>query len=260
MTNINVTGKDVLQDGTPVGFSVVAKGEFATMFGKLYGVPTMKVGATSQATAGVTTKLEIALVLDTTYSMTGAKITAAKDAAKELIAKLSAKAKTPDQIRFALIPYAQYVRIDTTLRTSGMVDVPDDYTEVKNVCYITRPVVSQTNCVTETRTGYRDGVPYTYNYTTCDYVYGDPETVCNDFTYNYKWYGCVGSRSYPYNTMDGDYTNNRLPGIVNLSTTCGGSVIVPLTSDTTVLNTAIDSMGVNGETYMPSGLVWGGVC
>lgn len=66
-----------------------------------------------------------------------------------------------------------------------------------------------------------------------------------------EWF--VGSRNYPLDTQDGSYST-RVPGLLNHW--CPGTVL-PLTSDVTAVNTAIDGMSAYGQTYIPSGLVWG---
>lgn len=68
-----------------------------------------------------------------------------------------------------------------------------------------------------------------------------------------SWEGCVGSRNFPANTEDSDYTTNPIPAID------GACVerIFPLSTDKQDMLDAIDGMVGNGWTYIPSGLVWG---
>ena len=94
-----------------------------------------------------------------------------------------------------------------------------------------------------------DGTPVQVN--VCDWNYGAPVEVCG--TYTSEWRGCVGSRPYPLNIQDGTYST-PVPGL--LDTWCGPE-IVPLTHDQTALNAAISGMTAWGDTYIPSGLVWG---
>ena len=98
-----------------------------------------------------------------------------------------------------------------------------------------------------------DGRSMTASYEQCDIVYGDPVYQCSTWTNSYTWRGCVGSRAYPLNMKDENYST-RIPGILNAD--CP-SRIQPLTSSRSDLRNAIDAMVAVGETYLPSGLVWG---
>ncbi len=68
------------------------------------------------------------------------------------------------------------------------------------------------------------------------------------------WEGCVGSRNYPANTEDSDYGTKKIPAI-------GGHVcgerIFPLSTDKQDMLDAINNMVAIGNTYIPSGLLWG---
>lgn len=67
------------------------------------------------------------------------------------------------------------------------------------------------------------------------------------------WMGCVGSRSYPYNTLDTDYAANKIPGL--LGAPCPAK-LMPLSSDPDALETMIGNLNPNGYTYIPAGLTW----
>jgi Flp pilus assembly protein TadG len=246
-------GKDVKDGSTVTAFRVEASLEMDTMVGALVGQSKLPISTSSQATVGGTEKFEIALVLDTTGSMQGAKLDALKVAAKNLVSTVSAKAKKVDQARFAVVPFSQWVNVGLANRNETWIDVPADYTETKTVDVYTYPNRVDTNCRQETRTGYNDGVPYTYQATVCDTVWGDPVITPTQQTYDHKWNGCVGSRNYPLDTQDGTYTT-RVPGLLNHW--CPGTVL-PLTSDVASVNAAIDGMSAYGQTYIPSGLIWG---
>jgi len=68
-----------------------------------------------------------------------------------------------------------------------------------------------------------------------------------------RWRGCVGSREYPRNLADSDFTA-PVPGIMNVD--CAAE-ITPLTADQKALNNAINRMRPNGLTYIPAGVSWG---
>ncbi len=67
------------------------------------------------------------------------------------------------------------------------------------------------------------------------------------------WRGCVGSREYPNNTIDGSYSDG-IPPIMN--ETCAQPV-EPLTADSAKLLNRIGGLTGNGMTYIPGGLAWG---
>jgi hypothetical protein len=199
------------------------------------------------------TKLEIALALDNTGSMSGTKLTVLKDSATRLVDNLLDKSPSPDAVRFALVPFGQYVNVGLGNRSAPWLSVPDDYSSSSETCGDERPVLSSTNCRTVSYTYTVDGREQTGSYQECDNTYGDPVYQCRTSTSTYTWRGCVGSRAYPLDVQDTGYAT-RIPGILNAS--CS-SPIQPLTSDRSVLHNAIDAMSATGNTYIPAGVSWG---
>lgn len=65
--------------------------------------------------------------------------------------------------------------------------------------------------------------------------------------------GCVGSRDYPGNVQDSNYSASPIPGITGAP--CPDPLL-PLTNNTTKIEDAIKAMDANGWTYIPAGLVW----
>ncbi len=67
------------------------------------------------------------------------------------------------------------------------------------------------------------------------------------------WQGCVGSRAYPFNIQDNDYSSVKVPGV-------NGAIcpaqLLPLTDDKAALTTMIDNLSADGWTYIPSGAMW----
>jgi hypothetical protein len=77
----------------------------------------------------------------------------------------------------------------------------------------------------------------------------------------FRWFGCVGSRTVADTRLRVDRPDVRYPGFVEDRQNCL-SRIMPLTSDRGALLSAIDAMVVNvgsyrPYTYIPSGLIWG---
>jgi len=67
------------------------------------------------------------------------------------------------------------------------------------------------------------------------------------------WKGCVGSRNYPYNTLDSDYATHKTPGVNGAP--CPDK-LMPLSTDEVALDTMISKLTPNGFTYIPAGLTW----
>lgn len=262
---VTMTPKNIVQDGANYGYNVAASGTVPTTLGKILGVQDVPVSAFSEAIGGIRTPTEVVMVLDTTYSMMGWKITTLKDAATKMVDELNSLASGPGTIRYGIVPFSQYVNIGKHNRNKAWMNVPADWKETGTHCYMDYPVTGQTNCRNEwvpaqpAGTCYNDGVPYScgghagYNQNVCDNTYGPPKEVCYNWSVDHKWNGCAGSRNYPLNTRDENYVN-RIPGIMDAE--CG-SEILELTPSTTQAKNKINSLTPQGETYIPSGLIWG---
>ena len=234
-------------------FSLRVTGEFETSLLKIAKMDSIPISIHTEAKVAAPKVLEVALVVDNTYSMTGTKITALKSAANDLV-DIILDETNEEEVKISLVPFSQYVNVGIDRRVEDWIDIEDDYSTTEYRCSISYPDLTRTNCTTETRTCYRDGIPYDCNYTTCEYDYGEPQETCSDRTYNYVWNGCVGSRGYPLNIEDDQYGVTQVPGLANYS--CPQELL-PLTSDKTAIETAIEAMYPQGETYIPSGLTWG---
>jgi Flp pilus assembly protein TadG len=235
-------------------FEGVAVGSVKTSFLGIAGDKDLAINVKSEVIYGFNS-LEVALVLDATNSMSGTKFTTMKTAAKDLVDTLYATPEASKKVKVAVVPFARYVNVGTGNRYASWIDVPADYSETNNVCSTTKPVIDKQGCRIETGNATNDGVPYTYTYEVCDsYTYGPEETNCSDQTSNYTWNGCVGSRHHPLNTKDDGY-GSRIPGLLN--TWCP-SALSPLSKSKLSIKSDIDAMTTSGDTYIPSGLIWGG--
>lgn len=218
----------------------------------LSGIEHVDVAASTQVEiAGQ--NVEVALVLDTTTSMAGAKMTALQDAAKALIDTTFATPEATETVRIGIVPFAQYVNVGVANRNASWMSVAADSSVVHTQCRQTTPVIGTSNCRMQTYTGYNDGTPYTYEAEVCDYEYGPPVEDCTPWTETTTWYGCAGSRNSPLDSLDQDYAT-KVPGIMNAG--CGAE-ISPLTNDADLLRSKIDGLVATGDTYIPAGLMWG---
>jgi hypothetical protein len=79
-------------------------------FGALFGYEDWQVAVSSSADIAYVS-YEIALVLDTTGSMAGGKLTALKDAVDGMIESMSVQVKDKNKLKFALVPFASFVNV-----------------------------------------------------------------------------------------------------------------------------------------------------
>lgn len=233
----------ISRDGDTV--TVDAANTVDTYFANIFGKPTLDVGVESTATYAPR-NVDIALALDTTWSMEGAKLASAKSAANGLVDKL--KEFENDKLKMSVVPFAQYVNVGLSRRNATWLEVEDDFT--KNVCRMKRDVVSRTNCRPATGTWDRDGTPVSYTYQQCDVTYGPEYEVCSDK--EVKWNGCVGSRQAPWHERVA-YEGRKIPGLMGVN--CGAELL-PLTSNMTTVKSKINSLSADKKTYLPSGLSW----
>jgi Mg-chelatase subunit ChlD len=261
----------VLQNGQEAAVRVTVSSSTRTTLLNVIGIREIPVSVEARATSGRNERFDVAFVLDTTGSMTGARLASLKSATTALIDDFLARRGEPDQIQVSVIPFGQYVNVGMGNRNQPWLDVPNDYqTPVTRTCRMEREVVRQ-ECTrvhrpavpAQPRTCTNDGVSYRCDTPAqparwenqCTPVYG-PNMVerCSNSGGNWvRWSGCVGSRNYPNETRDANY-NIRIPGLMN--TTCG-SPILEATNDLQLAKQRINALTTSGETYLPSGLIWG---
>ena len=239
-------------------FRFVANGKIDTMFMKIAGYNTLNIGAETEIRNNYG-NLELAMVLDNTWSMsTGGKMRALKRAANTLVDKLHDNKSEASKLKIGLVPFAQYVNVGMSRRNASWLYVPDDQ-EVEHTeeGYWERKVVRKYNCRKETKTGYRDGIPYNYEEEVCDKEYGKREWHEGEtWTATEVWHGCVGSRNYPLNTKDKS-PGVKIQGLIDEEKKCPRK-ITTLTKSKSVIKREIRKMTADGDhTYIPAGLMWG---
>ena len=228
-----------------------AAAKVPTTFLAAVGVDVIDVDVMSKINFGTGT-LELALVLDVTRSMDGAKLDGLKSAADDLVEQLFDAAGKPEDVKISLVPFSHYVNVGMGNRNASWIDVPSDYSNTENVCSDSYPTIDGSCREVET-SWFEDGQQKFGSTTQCDYDYSQPPTTtCEDRTTNYTWSGCVGSVGAPGNVQD--VPGERVPGLLN--TGCPAA-LVELTSSETQLTSAIAGLGTHGDTYIPAGLVWG---
>jgi len=273
LSHIALAPENITREGANYGYRVKAHAQVKTVFGGLFGLDLVSMDVLAEAVGTISSSTEIALVLDTTYSMTGWKIDTLKKASTDMVETLGKLSTKPEQLKFSIVPFSEYVNVGLGNRKKPWLNVPDDYQDPsRKVCWKERPVTGQNNCRTVNypatpgtppHTCYNDGVPYSCGGSSpqparsvqvCDNTYGaEVEKCAIEQGQWHRWHGCVGSRNSPLDTQDGSYTT-RIPGLMDAW--CG-TPLVELTSDLRTIKQTIRDLSPNGETYIPAGLVWG---
>lgn len=109
-TNFHLEFSDlkIVHEGTAVRLDGSTRADIA--FGGLFGYDGWEVKTSSEADVAYVS-YEVALVLDTTGSMAGGKLTALKDAVDGMIESMSAQVKDKDKLKFSLVPFASFVNV-----------------------------------------------------------------------------------------------------------------------------------------------------
>ncbi len=250
--NLNPTTKvQVTKDGTVLA-TVTLDVPLHVM--PVLGMKTTTISITSKAAYGTGGKAEVALVFDTTYSMVGAKLSAAQVAAKSLVDTLYSTPNAAKNVKIGLVPFTYYVNVGLPYRNQSWITGAQDYSTTTYECWDTYPNATYTNPVTVSATCYNDGVPYDCSYTNYTVNNGTPVKQCGNQTYTYTWNGCVGSRNSPLDLQDSVTSVNPVPALLNYS--CP-SALQRLTSDPSVVKAQIDGMTAMQDTYIAPGLLWG---
>ncbi|MDP3490556.1 MAG: pilus assembly protein [Phenylobacterium sp.] len=237
-------------------------------------------------------RLEVALVLDNTGSMSGTKMTTLKTAAKDLVDKLHAagqRSTATDPIQISLVPFSSTVRVAENV-------------SVKNYNTSTRTGPNIPNWLDSRARGHNAAEGDIFSTTNTDRF-----AVLKSMKDNQVWGGCVESRRQPFDVQDtapysanidsyfvpyfapdepdrtswwqasnpNDYLDDKSSGdawarqgnVAKYSNAtpraegpnkgCDLEPILPLTTDMNGLKSAIDAMRAVGNTNIPMGLVWG---
>jgi len=104
---------------------ITASAKVDTTFARLLGQSTIALSASTEVLWGIK-KLNLALVLDNTGSMQqNAKMTNLKTAAHNLLTTLKNAAKSPGDVKVAIVPFATDVNVGTSNANAYWVDWTD---------------------------------------------------------------------------------------------------------------------------------------
>jgi Flp pilus assembly protein TadG len=115
-THLNVTSNGRI--------NVSINGQYDTQFMAMFGKSNVTINAVAQAPLSANEPVNIALVLDNTGSMGGAKLAALKVAATRLIDTLDVF--EPGMVEISVVPFDRYVNVGTASRGEVWLDVLDD--------------------------------------------------------------------------------------------------------------------------------------
>lgn len=191
-----------------------------TLF-KVINGDDMVVASNSQSSWG-TSKIELALVLDNTGSMSSSgKLAALKTASKDLIKIMKDATTEPGQIKIAIVPFATQIRLDpATYREASWLrfDMQRAYT-----CY--------------DAWGYR--------------------RTCYETIAKADWRGCVADRDKSNDATDATVSGNSTRYPADFCRYGELATIRPLTDNWSQLNNSVDSMVASGNTNVTIGAAWG---
>lgn len=260
-------------DASIVGDEVLLSinGALDTTFMEIIGQTTMPIGASTGVVYNIQRPVEITLVLDTSESMAGSKLTALQEASRELVDILLPNeddATANVAARMSVIPFNDYVRIDTAYKYAGWIRDTDSYTTEKESCSTSNEAREEAGCYqeeyscTKTTGSVEQGNQEQYTGTCKRWVCpqgAEPEKTCTTKYKNYEWQGCMLSRSYPFNTTDASYSTHPISGFQHTGNWCENNVGLSkeLTSDHFEVDQVIGSLKAKRKTYIPTGLIWG---
>lgn len=232
--------------------SLTVAGDMPTTIMQIAGRDRMPLGTESAAVFGTPRAAEIALVLDTSYSMNGSRLTTLRAAANDLVDTLIDA--NSDAIKMSITPFATYVNVGTDKRGESWLDVEANKSGTYESCTVDSDW-RNANCVRESYTCTRDGIASTCNRWNCGGLTA-PRT-CTTRTWSNKWYGCVKSRSDPYNIKDSNYGAKPVGGFVTRGAWACPSPIQALTHNPASLKASITALNASQNTYIATGLTWG---
>jgi Mg-chelatase subunit ChlD len=254
-SNVAISGLSTTIDATTSAVQVQATATVPMTLARAIGVQSTPVTARSQTRFDTgETNMEVVLAIDTTGSMSpNNKLVDAKTAAKGLVDTIF-PGGVNSRARIGLVPFDRYVRIDPALKTAPWLSSAADQTvNYDAYCDYSYPNIVYGAPTTVTR--YYDGVAYTTTETpVLDYGTPVPTTCYPASSYVRAWEGIVGSRNYPQDLQADVSAANPVPAVWDSYSNV--RTLSRLTTDPAAIKTQIDNLTADGETYIPSALLW----
>ncbi len=270
--------QSLVYDSTKQQITATAAGVYSPIFAGLLGFSQMPYKVQTKTLKQLDGTMEVALVLDNTWSMsqplggTTSKMATLKTAATSLVSTLMTPANL-GYVKIGIVPWGDYVNVGMAYRGASWMSVPADYSTTTPQTCTTKTTTSSTTCTggtvtTCTSSTTRDGITTTSSYsctvgqtcTTKTTTVPPYQSCTGGSTTNYKWYGCVLNRNLTS-------TSIMMPGAVpyvgkmETSQNCL-TAITPLSTSPTVVDAGIAALVDNvgsyyPNTYLPGGLTWG---
>jgi Flp pilus assembly protein TadG len=219
--------------------AVSASASMQTMILQIINKPKVSISVKAGAERAQPGPLELALALDITGSMSGAKLSSLKAAATNLINSLMVH----QGVKIGVVPFAEGTGVALSNRDAEWLAVPADSTTTS--C----SYPNATDCSTATATCMGDNGPYSCSYMKCN-ILGTP--VCT--TRAVRWTGCISARPESHRPILDSPASPRYPGMLSNNFSC--PTIQPLSNVKSTLLGKISALAVGGNTFLPSGLVW----
>lgn len=179
----------------------------------------------------------VSLVLDSTLSMQGTRMSSLKSAADELIDIVTENGSNGTYM--SVVPFTDIVKIPVSKGDEIWFDKPED----KDVTYQRIDQERSQNCRNE-RVGER-------RQRVCDV------TVYYEINETVQWHGCTISRDFGFHNVP-EYNSQRLQGYTRQGYCADGrNTLAPMTDNTTTIKAAVNDLVPHGTTYIPAGLIWG---
>ncbi len=239
--NLGATLKNVtvtLSDDRKI-LNVSAEADVPTTITQIFGSDTMTTAAAGEVTRS-NKGLEVSLVLDTTGSMAGTKLTALKDAANDLVDILFGTLETQENLWIGVVPFSQAVNVGSS---------HTNWLNASHYAGLNWGPTSWAGCVDARYTAGRD--------MTDDppYDLANPTAAVPAAPYErFKAYYWPDHNSYNDWIRSGpsySITSTRGP-----NTNCP-SPLTPLTNTKTTVKTGINALVAAGNTHISEGAVWG---
>ncbi len=282
---------DVAATSTGTTLTVSAKLTTKSNFLSLIGMANMVASATSTVTWG-DTGLEISMVLDTTGSMADSgKLAALKTAGTSFVNSIAAKATSGNSIKFALVPFSNFVNVGSTYKNAAWMDTAAAspyhssyfsasknrfslYTALGKTwpgCVETRPSPYDMDDTAPTAANPStlfvpafnpdepDDGTYPNNYLdddipqNCFFFFCSPSTT-DQLTemLNASKYTTLKNKDFSNSNFYSNYHVPKGPGFG-----CDAKPVQRLTTDTTSVVNQINALTVAGSTNLPEGVAWG---
>ncbi len=277
------TLSDIATSTTSGTLTLTAKLSTKSSFLGLIGISDLVTQVASTVTWGETS-LEVALVLDTTGSMAdNGKMDALKSSATNLVTTLADKSTEANSVKFALVPFANFVNVGTSyanaawIDTTGLSPYHSTYfsSSLNRFALYTKLGKTWPGCVETRPSPYDidDTAPSVANPSTLFVPSFHPDEPNNSWSYTYansylsdgtyssneitkltnaSKYSSLSGQDYSKSTFYSNYQVSKGPGFF-----CDVKPIVRLTTSTTTVNAAINALTVSGSTNIPEGLAWG---